>query len=47
MIGTIVIPTGLLVVMLLLPFLDRVLPRQFAHFVACGLCSPWSVGRHF
>ncbi len=36
MIGTIVIPTVLLVVMLILPLLDRVLPRGFAHFLACG-----------
>jgi ubiquinol-cytochrome c reductase cytochrome b subunit len=35
-IGTIAIPTALLVVMLILPFLDRVLPRRFAHFLACG-----------
>jgi ubiquinol-cytochrome c reductase cytochrome b subunit len=37
MIGTIVIPTALLVVMMLLPLLDRVLPRKLAHFLACGL----------
>ena len=36
MIGTIVIPTVLVVVMLLLPFLDRILPRKLAHFLACG-----------
>ncbi len=35
-IGTIVIPTALLVVMLILPLLDRVLPGKFAHFLACG-----------
>ncbi len=35
-IGTIVIPTGLVVVMMLLPFLDRLLPRKLAHFLACG-----------
>jgi ubiquinol-cytochrome c reductase cytochrome b subunit len=35
-IGTIVIPTALLVVMLLTPFLDRVLPGKVAHFLACG-----------
>jgi ubiquinol-cytochrome c reductase cytochrome b subunit len=35
-IGTIVIPTALLVVLLLLPLLDRVFPRGFAHFLACG-----------
>ena len=36
MIGTIVIPTALVVVMLILPFLDRILPRKLAHFLACG-----------
>jgi ubiquinol-cytochrome c reductase cytochrome b subunit len=36
MIGTIVIPTALVVVMMLLPFLDRILPRKLAHFLACG-----------
>jgi quinol-cytochrome oxidoreductase complex cytochrome b subunit/mono/diheme cytochrome c family protein len=36
MIGTIVIPTVLLVVMLILPLLDKVLPGKFAHFLACG-----------
>ena len=36
-IGTFVIPTALVVVMMLLPFFDRVLPRRFAHFLACGL----------
>ncbi len=35
-IGTFVIPTALVVVMMLLPLLDRVLPRRLAHFVACG-----------
>ncbi len=35
-IGTIVIPTALLVVMLLLPLFDRVLPGKLAHFLACG-----------
>jgi ubiquinol-cytochrome c reductase cytochrome b subunit len=35
-IGTFVIPTALLVVMLLLPFLDRVLSGKVAHFLACG-----------
>jgi ubiquinol-cytochrome c reductase cytochrome b subunit len=35
-IGTIVIPTALLIVLLLLPLLDRVFPRGFAHFLACG-----------
>jgi ubiquinol-cytochrome c reductase cytochrome b subunit len=36
MIGTIIIPTAIVVVMLLLPLLDRVLPRKLAHFLACG-----------
>jgi quinol-cytochrome oxidoreductase complex cytochrome b subunit/mono/diheme cytochrome c family protein len=35
-IGTIVIPTALLVVMLLLPLLDRAVPGKLAHFLACG-----------
>jgi ubiquinol-cytochrome c reductase cytochrome b subunit len=35
-IGTIVIPTALVVVMMLLPFLDRILPRGAAHFLACS-----------
>ncbi len=35
-IGTIVIPSALLVVMLILPLLDRVLPGKLAHFLACG-----------
>ena len=35
-IGTMVIPTALVVVMMLLPFLDRLLPRKLAHFLACG-----------
>jgi ubiquinol-cytochrome c reductase cytochrome b subunit len=35
-IGTIFIPTALLIVLLLLPLLDRVFPRGFAHFLACG-----------
>jgi ubiquinol-cytochrome c reductase cytochrome b subunit len=35
-IGTFVIPTALVVVMLLLPLFDRVLPRKPAHFLACG-----------
>jgi ubiquinol-cytochrome c reductase cytochrome b subunit len=37
MIGTIVIPTAILVVMLLVPLFDKVLPRGLAHFLACGL----------
>ena len=35
-IGTIVIPTALVVVMMVLPFIDRILPRKLAHFLACG-----------
>ena len=35
-IGTFVIPTAILLVFLLLPFLDRLLPRKLAHFLACG-----------
>jgi ubiquinol-cytochrome c reductase cytochrome b subunit len=35
-IGTFVIPNALLLVLLLLPFLDRVLPHRLAHFLACG-----------
>ncbi len=35
-IGTIVIPTALVVVMFVLPFIDRILPRKIAHFLACG-----------
>jgi ubiquinol-cytochrome c reductase cytochrome b subunit len=37
MIGTIVIPSAILVVMFLVPLFDRVLPRGLAHFLACGL----------
>ncbi len=36
MIGTIVIPSTLLLVLAILPFLDRVLPGKLAHFLACG-----------
>ena len=35
-IGTFVIPTALVVVMMILPFLDRLFPRRPAHFLACG-----------
>ncbi len=35
-IGTFVIPTALVVVMMILPLLDRLLPRRLAHFLACG-----------
>jgi ubiquinol-cytochrome c reductase cytochrome b subunit len=34
-VGTIVIPTAILVVMLLIPLFDRVMPRGLAHFLAC------------
>jgi quinol-cytochrome oxidoreductase complex cytochrome b subunit/mono/diheme cytochrome c family protein len=34
--GTIVIPTAVLVVLLLVPLLDKALPRGLAHFLACG-----------
>jgi ubiquinol-cytochrome c reductase cytochrome b subunit len=37
MIGTIVIPTAILIVMLLIPLFDKVLPRGLAHFLACGI----------
>ena len=33
--GTFVIPTALMVVMLLIPLFDKVLPRRLAHFLAC------------
>jgi ubiquinol-cytochrome c reductase cytochrome b subunit len=36
MIGTIVIPSAIMVVMLLIPLFDRVLPTRLAHFLACG-----------
>jgi len=36
-IGTIVIPTAIVVVMLLVPLFDKLLPRGLAHFLACGL----------
>ena len=35
-IGTMVIPSSLMFVLLILPLLDRVFPRKFAHFLACG-----------
>lgn len=34
-IGTIVIPTAIMVVMLLVPLFDRVLPNRLAHFLSC------------
>ena len=36
-IGTIVIPTAIVIVLLILPLLDRLLPRGFAHFLACSV----------
>jgi ubiquinol-cytochrome c reductase cytochrome b subunit len=36
-IGTIIIPTAIMVVMLLIPLFDRLLPRGFAHFLACSI----------
>ena len=35
-VGSIVIPTAIMVVLLLLPLLDRVLPGRLAHFLACA-----------
>ncbi len=46
-IGTIVIPSALLVVMLLLPLLDRVLPGKLAHFLACGFVFVLAGGAAF
>ena len=34
-IGTIIIPTAIMVVMLLIPLFDRLLPGKLAHFLAC------------
>ena len=34
-IGTIFIPTAIMVVMLLIPLFDRILPGKLAHFLAC------------
>jgi quinol-cytochrome oxidoreductase complex cytochrome b subunit/mono/diheme cytochrome c family protein len=36
-IGTIIIPTAIMVVLFLIPLFDRVLPSKFAHFLACCL----------
>lgn len=36
-IGTIIIPTAILVVMLLMPLFDRLLPGKLAHFLACSI----------
>src|SRR5262249_21153514 len=35
-IGAIVIPTAIMVVMLLIPLFDKVMPSKLAHFLACG-----------
>jgi mono/diheme cytochrome c family protein/uncharacterized membrane protein len=35
-IGTIVVPGAIVTVLLLLPLLDRLFPRRFAHFLACA-----------
>ena len=35
-VGTILVPGGLMTVLLALPLLDKVLPRRFAHFLACS-----------
>jgi quinol-cytochrome oxidoreductase complex cytochrome b subunit/mono/diheme cytochrome c family protein len=34
-VGTVVIPGAVMTVLLLLPLLDKALPRRFAHFLAC------------
>ena len=36
-IGTMVVPTAILVVLFALPLLDRVIPHRLAHFLACAL----------
>jgi ubiquinol-cytochrome c reductase cytochrome b subunit len=35
-VGTMVVPSAILVVLLLLPLLDRLLPKRAAHFLACA-----------
>lgn len=35
-VGSIVIPTAIMIVLLLLPLLDRVMPGRIAHFLACA-----------
>ncbi len=35
-IGTIIIPSAIMVLLLLLPLFDKVMPRGFAHFLACS-----------
>ncbi|MDX2038007.1 MAG: cytochrome b N-terminal domain-containing protein [Isosphaeraceae bacterium] len=34
--GTIVIPTAIMIVMFALPLLDKIFPKKFAHFFACS-----------
>jgi quinol-cytochrome oxidoreductase complex cytochrome b subunit/mono/diheme cytochrome c family protein len=36
-IGTVVVPGTVFLVLFLLPFFDKLLPRRLAHFLACGL----------
>ncbi len=43
-IGTFVIPSALLGILIVLPFFDRVLPRRLAHAVACGFVFAVVVG---
>ena len=35
-IGTIIVPTAIMAVLFALPLLDKILPRRFAHFLACS-----------
>lgn len=35
-IGTVIIPTAIVIVMFLVPLFDKVLPGKFAHFLACS-----------
>ena len=37
MIGTIVVPSAILVVLMAMPLFDKILPRGFAHFLACSV----------
>ncbi|GAC1338076.1 MAG: hypothetical protein NVSMB14_05050 [Isosphaeraceae bacterium] len=34
--GTVVVPTAVLFVLAIMPLLDKILPRGFAHFLSCG-----------
>ena len=45
LVGTIVIPSTILLVLFLLPLLDRILPSRLLHFLACASSSPWSAAR--